>query len=184
MEKGLYLQILGLGSISVCMLSMFNLVYAQEKGNVTDSEEPMKFFAIQHAQSGSISETNSTAYTLELNDVSDKTILFSDRPERIVTSIITSDFIGNWSSGNNNFVEDVPNAVLVVDGIEGQQDTTIVELFNPIYDLDKNSLKYKVTPDNSTSIELPGEFGQTTIVIDSGQKIQFDIVQGNRGPQK
>ena len=32
-----------------------------------------KFFAIQHAQSGSISEINTTAYSLELNDVSDKT---------------------------------------------------------------------------------------------------------------
>lgn len=46
MEKGLYLQILGLGIISVWILSMFNLVYAQE--NMTDTDMP-KFFAIQHA---------------------------------------------------------------------------------------------------------------------------------------
>ena len=54
-----------------------NSIYAQE--NMTDIEEP-KFFAIQHAQSGSISEINKTSYSLELNDVSYKTILFSDRP--------------------------------------------------------------------------------------------------------
>jgi len=54
---------------------------------------------------------------------------------------------------------------LVVDEIEEQQDTAIVELFNPIYDLDKNSIKYQTTPDNATSIDLPSEFGQTTLLI-------------------
>ena len=44
-----------------------------------------KFFAIQHAQSGSIVQIfDKMAYSLKLNDVSDKTILFSDRPDRIV----------------------------------------------------------------------------------------------------
>ena len=46
-----------------------------EEDNVTNSEEP-KFLAIQRAQSGSITEINTT-YTLELNDVSDKTIFLS-----------------------------------------------------------------------------------------------------------
>ena len=66
-------------------------IYAKE--NMTDTK--YKFFAIQHAQLGSISKINETSYTLELNDVSDKMILFSDRPDRIVTSVSTFDFIGN-----------------------------------------------------------------------------------------
>ena len=74
---------------------MTTLVCGQEE-NMTDSDEP-KFFAIKHANSGSISEINETTYSLELNDVSDKTILFSDRSDGIVTSIRTSDFIGNWA---------------------------------------------------------------------------------------
>ena len=41
-----------------------------------------------------------------------------------------------------------------------------MELFNPVYDSDKRTLKYEVTPDNATSIDLPGEFGQSTLVID------------------
>ena len=138
-------------------------VYAQE--NVT--EHVPKFFAIQHANSGSLSNINQTAYSLELNDVSDKTILFSDRPDRIVTSVSTADFIGNWSTGEDSFAVDAPNAILVVDEIEGQQDVTIIELFNPVYDVDKKSLKYNITPDNATSIQLPNKFGQTTIVIDN-----------------
>ena len=43
--------------------------------------------------------------------MSDKTILFSDRPDRIVGSANTTDFIGNWSIGTNNFAVDPPNAV-------------------------------------------------------------------------
>ncbi|MGD1835906.1 MAG: hypothetical protein ACPKQO_09315 [Nitrososphaeraceae archaeon] len=154
-----------LSAISILVaVNSLHSVYAQE--NMTNSEEP-KFFAIQHAQSGSISEINETAYFLELNDVSDKTILFSDRPDRIVTSISTSDFLGNWSTGEDSFVIDPPNAVLVVDEQEGQQqDVAIVELFTPVYDSDKKALKYEVTPDNATSIDLPDEFGQTTLVID------------------
>lgn len=60
-----------------------DLVYGQEE-NMKGSETP-EFFSIQHANFVSISEINEIAYSLELNDISDKTILFSDRPNRIVT---------------------------------------------------------------------------------------------------
>ena len=83
-------------SIIIAATSLITIVNAQE--NQTTIETP-KFFAIQHANSGSLSEINTTAYSLELSDVSDKTILFSDRPDRIVMSESTSDFIGNWSTG-------------------------------------------------------------------------------------
>ena len=126
----------------------------------------LKFFAIQHASSGSISEINETTYSLELNDISDKTILFSERPDRIVKSVSTSDFVGNWSTGIDSFVADAPNAVLVVDEQKGIQDIRIIELFNPVYDSGKKTLKYNIIPDNATSIELPNEFGLTTIMID------------------
>ena len=133
------------------------------KENVTDHVP--KFFAIQHAQSGLISEINETDYTLELNDVSYKTILFSDRHDRIVTFTSTTDFIGNWSVGEDSFVVDPPNAILVVDEME-KQDGVIVELFNPVYNSDKKTLKYDITPDNATSTDLSQEFNQTTLMID------------------
>ena len=75
----------------------------------------VKLLFIQGAESGSIPEVNATTKTLQLNDVSDKTILFSDRPERIVATTNTTDFIGNWSTGPNSFAIDPPNAVLVLD---------------------------------------------------------------------
>ena len=146
------------------MLSSIN-VYSQDKANTTNSDMP-KFLAIQYAQSGSINKINSTSYALELNDLSKKTILFSDRPDRIVKSTSTSDFIGNWTVGEDSYSLDAPNAVLVIDEQDGKQDLALVELFNPVYDLDRKSIKYYVTPDNTTSIYVPREFGQLTLIID------------------
>ena len=138
------------------------------EGNSTDHVS--KFFAIQHAQSGSIVQIfDKIAYSLKLNDVSDKTILFSDRPDRIVKSVSTSDFIGNWSIGEDSFAKDAPNAVLVIDGQE-QQNVAIVELFDPIYNSNTNMLEYNihsVISYNKTAIELPSEFGKSTFIIDS-----------------
>ncbi|MGD1838501.1 MAG: hypothetical protein ACPKPY_10655 [Nitrososphaeraceae archaeon] len=161
-NNNLTLILLSAFSILVAANSLHS-VYAQE--NMANSGQP-KFFAIQHSQSGSITEINTTAYSLELNDVSDKTILFSDRPDRIITSASTSDFIGNWTTGEDSFTVDAPNAVLVVDKQDGVQNVAIVELFNPVYDSEKKILKYEVTPNNATSIELPSEYGEATIIID------------------
>jgi hypothetical protein len=135
----------------------------------------VKFLFIQHAQSGSVSEVNATTSTLELNDVSDKTILFSDRPDRIVSSVNTTNFIGNWSTGPDSFAVDPPNAALILDDEEERQELAVIELFNPEYDSEANTLRYDITAENasatttatSSSINLPSEFGQSTLVIDA-----------------
>lgn len=146
-------------------------ILADEAGDAAMNNQTETFLSIQAAQSGSLSELNATTYTLELNDVSDKTILFSDRPDRFVTSLKTSDFVGNWSTGPNSFQSNPPNAALVLDELTAQ-DVTIVELFSPLYDEDNKTLQYDVIPiGNITSIDMPLEFQQSTLVIDvSGTK--------------
>lgn len=167
--------------------SMTELINAQENKITNSNDENPKFLAIQHAQSGSISDINqtftlsltnesnntifssnvSTNLSLELNNVSDKTILLSDRPNRIVTTVSTADFIGNWSIGMDNFAINPPNAVLIVDDdTNKKQDIVILELFNPVYDVNNKMLKYNITSYNTTSIDLPNEFGLSTLVID------------------
>jgi hypothetical protein len=132
----------------------------------------VKFLAIQTAQSGTLSQINATAYTLELRDISDNTILFSDRPDRIVISQSTSDFIGNWSQGEDSFAADPPNAVLVVDDDdeEQRQELAVIELFSPEYDTATNTLKYDIIPENATAtsslMELPFQFVQSNLIID------------------
>jgi hypothetical protein len=139
----------------------------------------VEFLFIQGAQSGSVSEVNATTSTLELSDVTDKTISFSDRPNRIVSSVSTTNFIGNWSTGPNSFAADPPNAVLVLDDEEQRQDIAVIELYNPEYDSAANTLKYDISAENATattttttssSINLPSEFGQSTLVIDAKEQ--------------
>jgi hypothetical protein len=132
-------------------------------GNMTD----VQFLAIQSAQAGSISQVNTTAYTLELNNVSDSTIMFSDRPNRIVESVSTSDFVGNWTTGPNSFAVDEPNDALIVENKQsGQLETVVIESFSPVYDPNTNTVTYTIMTDDATSIELPVEFGQAVLVID------------------
>src|SRR5918995_2264490 len=158
---------LGLAIIlgTLVLIQSTNYVTAQGgNGNVTGAT----FLFIQDAESGSVSEVNATTSTLELSDVSNKTILFSDRPDRIVGSTNTTDFIGNWSIGTNSFAVDPPNAVLILDDeVEQRQDLAVIELFNPKYDPEANTLSYDITAENATttsSINLPGEFGQSTLI--------------------
>lgn len=170
--------------LSIMSLFTVTLVYSQEV-DVTDSQS--EFIALQHAQSGLISEINKTftlslnnesnktifssaidkSYLLRLNNISDKTILFSDRPDRIITSISTSDFIGNWSKGQDSFAVDAPSAVLIVDDLEGKQGNAIMELFHPVYDLEERTLTYQAISNQANSIYLQTEFGQSTLMIDS-----------------
>lgn len=156
------------GAIFPVLILSGGLVHAQEE-NATTTSEP-EFLSIQHSKSGSISAINATTYTLELNNVSDKTILFSDRPERIVESLSTSDFMGNWTLGQDSFSADAPNAALVIEAIQtGQLDTAVIELFNPSYDTTTNTIRYSIMTENATSIDLPIVFGQSILVIDASQ---------------
>jgi hypothetical protein len=167
-------QTAGAGGDATTMISGAN---ANATGNNNMTGE-VKFLFIQGAQSGSVSEVNATTSTLVLNDVSDKTIMFSDRPNRIVSSVNTSDFIGNWSTGPNSFAVDPPNAVLVLDDVE-QRQQAVIELYNPEYDSEANTLRFDISAENATattptsSIGLPSEFGQSTLVIDEADGINI-----------
>jgi len=155
------------------MIISTNVIYAQENG--TNSEDS-RFFALRHANSGSISEINETTFLLVLNDIANKTILFSDKPELIVTFVSTPEFIGDWTLGTKDSAVDKPSTFLLIDEVHGKQNELIKELFNPIYNSNKNTLTYYMTRDNATSIDLPHKFGESTLVVDLGlaSKISTD----------
>ncbi len=68
--------------------------------------------------------------TMTLRGVSDSTIAFSDRPERLAGSMPTRDLVPMWSEGANSFLKDPPNATLsVLDG--GTVSSVVVVLRNP-----------------------------------------------------
>lgn len=93
--------------------------------------------------------------------------MFSDRPDRIIESISTSHFIGNWTAGPNSFTADPPNAVLVFkDNRTSNLDTIILELFNPEYDDTTNLMSYNTTLHDNLST-IPEATGQLVLIIDS-----------------
>jgi hypothetical protein len=53
-----------------------------------------------------------TADRLTLRGVTPSTIYFSDRPERVVGHIGTTEFVDLWDAGADSFEADPPNAVL------------------------------------------------------------------------
>ena len=175
MMNGVFAQTIDTGGVSddVVLNSGVNETVANGNNIISGP----KFLFIQNALSGTISEVNDTTSTLELNDVSDKTTMFSDRPDRIVAVTNTTDFIDNWSTGPDSFAIDPPNAVIVLDD-EVQRHLAVIELFNPEYDPEANTLKYDIAAVNATTtgpIGLPGEFGQSSMVIDGAYTPAIEI---------
>jgi hypothetical protein len=110
---GLTLLAISVAASAVLVATGFQNVMATAQtadGNTTAVE----FLSIQSAQSGSLSQINETAYTLELNNIANNAIMFSDRPNRIIETVSTADFIGNWTAGSNSFAADAPNDALIV----------------------------------------------------------------------
>jgi hypothetical protein len=156
-------------SVFVGISLLMTMVFAQQGETGINIESP-QFLAIQHAQSGIISDINSTSYTLQLDDLADKTILFSDRPNRIVVTESTQNFVGNWTSGEDSFQVDPPNAALVV-LTDDKDDVFEIELFNPAYDEDENAIRYdfRVLGNATSPPDLPPILGKSVLIIDSSE---------------
>jgi hypothetical protein len=68
-------------------------------------------------------------YTLTLTGLPAQTVYFSDRPERVVGTQNTSEFLRALG-----FAEENPaNAALVTKAEDGSDDILVIELFNPVY---------------------------------------------------
>jgi hypothetical protein len=158
------LSIISILSISTIMLIS---VHAQENKEPEIIAKEPSLLAIQYGQSGSISPINSTNYSMQLNDLADKVTLFSDRPYRLVTTQSIQDFVDNWTKGSDSFLLDPPNAALVLLTPNNDQDIFEIELFNPVYDNDKKTIKYEFTIlGNSTSSGIPKDMGKSALIID------------------
>jgi hypothetical protein len=174
-------------SISVLggITSTISSVSAQDK-----ADTKLEFLLIQHAESSSISRVSPTTYSLQLDNVSDRIVLFSDRPNRIVATQSIQDFIGNWTAGQDSFEADPPNAALVIiEEDNKKEDIFEVELLNPTYDKDEKILRYDITFLGNTSFAvLPYKLEKSVLVIDgtsyditiinkSGENDNIDVFQ-------
>jgi hypothetical protein len=99
---------------------------------------------------------------LTLEGLTPATLFFSDRPERIVGHLSTTDFVGLWAEGENSFAEDPPNAVLAFlePGDEAPEDAVIV-LRDPV--TEDASISYAI---DVLEGSLPETTGAVTLFID------------------
>lgn len=107
-----------------------------------DAREKVMYLFVQSFQSGSIAakEGSPDTYTLTLEAGLGQTIFFSDRPERIVGAAPTDRFLAGLGFEPDN----PPNAALVVETAPGETDVAVVELHNPLYDVDTRTATYDV----------------------------------------
>ena len=97
---------------------------------------------LQTYQSGTITPTEGVdgRFTLSLEAGTGHTIYFSDRPDRLVGTNPTSDFLEGLGFPDDN----PPNAALVVETAPGETDIAVVELFNPLYDPVSQGVSYEI----------------------------------------
>jgi hypothetical protein len=101
--------------------------------------------------------------TLTLRGITPSTLYFSDRPQRVVGHMATTDFVDLWGIGDNSFESDPPNAVLAFlePGADAPDDAVVV-LKEPILD-GAGALSYSIDVLEGT---VPATTGPVTLFID------------------
>jgi len=122
-----------------------------------DESESVELLFVQDAKGMSYD-----GETLTMEDADPYTLFFSDRPERIAGHLTIEAFLGEVSKGADSFVEDPPNATLVVfDGDELHQ--VVLELpTKPQYR--NGNLLFKVRVIEGT---VPESGGASALFIDT-----------------
>jgi hypothetical protein len=142
-----------------------------------ESHGPTTLF-VQSFQSGRIEPKSGEdgRYTVTLEHGLGQTIHFSDRPDRIVGTNPTAEFLQGLGFPADN----PPNAALLVETGAGQSDIAVVELFNPSYDPEGPTVTYDLavlknwtdsvengfTPATVDLAEIAPEFGTAHLFID------------------
>ncbi|HTZ63995.1 MAG TPA: hypothetical protein VMB51_07820 [Solirubrobacteraceae bacterium] len=100
--------------------------------------------------------------TLTLRGITPATLYFSDRPERVVGQMTTTDFVDLWDAGENSFETDPPNAVLSFLEPGGEvPENAVVVITEP--QLSDGELSYSI---DVLEGAVPARTGPVTLFID------------------
>ena len=127
------------------------------------------------------SGSKSSDGVLTLSGVSPATLYFSDRPERVVGHMTNEQFVDGWTSGDDNFAADPPNAVLsFIDVGDNRPEDCVVVLSDP--KIDAYSIRYSYQPLEGS---VPQSSGACTLFIDPlGRPLSPVSVAGMRRRQR
>jgi hypothetical protein len=158
MKNNRLISLLAVGTIvlgfSAIGIVRYNRAQAEQTPQTTENSEQVQLLFVQNAVSGSFKDN-----TLTLEGIG-PTIFFSDRPERVTGQVRTSEFIGHWDKGSDNFAANPPNATLSIFGKENVE-SAVVELTEP--KLENNTLSYQV---KVLEGKLPDSFEESSLFID------------------
>ncbi len=121
------------GAAGVALLGRFagaSALAAHEATPIVTESQPA-FLFVQMADSGSWAPKpgEDGVYLLTLRGSGEQTLYFSDRPDRIVGTMPTDQFLDTLGFTPVN----PPNAAVVVTTPEGERDVLVIELMNPVY---------------------------------------------------
>jgi hypothetical protein len=134
----------------------------QSKKFVNKGQNELSLLFVINAKRGVIS-----ADQLELENVANAVVYFSDRPERIAGHIALESFLKSWNKSADSFAADPPNAVLSITEDGKTFNTVVVVLKNPTFKGEKLTFQIKiiegVVPANGTL-----SFTNDPLFIDGG----------------
>jgi hypothetical protein len=133
----------GLASGALGAAGLAGAALAQDATPATSTASPddgPTMLFVQAFQSGTVApkQGESGRYILTLEQGLGHTVYFSDRPDRIVGSLLTPQFLAQLG------FDVPPNATLVVETARGQTEVMVLELFSPSYDVDTHTAIYEV----------------------------------------
>jgi hypothetical protein len=144
-----------------------------EQGPVTKTE----YLYVQSFLRGSIAareDDGAGDHTITLEQGLGQTIYFANRPERVVGATPTLDFLRNLGFPTEN----PPNAAIILENPNGDQEIAVVELFNPHYDPETATATYDLrvleqwqegitfADQPKDLVEVSPEFGTAHVFID------------------
>ncbi len=110
----------------------------------TDQKTPFMF--VQTFGKGSLAPAGGDGLlTLTADHLAAQTLFISDRPERVVGTVPTEQFLAAGPTGESGFSElDPPNAALVFSVADGNGDIAVLELIDPTFDPSTGAVTYSV----------------------------------------
>jgi hypothetical protein len=195
-KKDLKSYLFVLLGVLLASVIFFTKDFILRKQTVQDiPSKKVELLLLQQSESGKLTpdENNPNSYTLTLTDLSDRIILFTDRPNRSAGSIAQDEYIQKFweTSTENSFKQDPPNAVLTsYDPNTNQVSTIVLELQKPVYNRELDTLQYdakligseRITLNTTTNIySFPENLISPVLYIDIASE---DIVMDGGGQGK
>jgi hypothetical protein len=167
-KKDLKSYVYVLIGILLASIIFFTKDFILRRQTVQDiSSKKVELLLLQQSQSGKLTPNKNTPnnYTLTLTDLSDRIILFTDRPNRSAGSVDQEVYIQKfWNTDiENSFSQDPPNAVLTsYDPNTNKVSTIVLELQKPVYNRELDTMQYDTKLISSERITLNTTADATT----------------------